>query len=96
MTNSRSEDADSGTKEVDSRRKVFERNRPASSSYLSRYNNEDSKDTKGSEESKDRVESKTNEDNTKKDEVGYFCFMKYLRRLPTVFNTCQCFKLKAI
>ena len=72
LTNTRSEDVDSSTKDLDSRRKVFERTRPSSSSYLSRYTNDDSKDTKKSEESKDRVESKTNEDNTKKDEVGSF------------------------
>ena len=68
MTNSRSEDADSSTKDLDSRRRMFER--PAGSSYLSRLNNDDSKDSKGSEETKDRVERKTNED--KKVEVRLF------------------------
>lgn len=64
---------------MDIRRTVFERTRPSSSSYLSRFNNDEGKDSKGSEETKERVESKANEDNTKKDEVrldiklGYEC-----------------------
>ena len=70
ITTPRSEDGDSATKDIDSRRKIYERNRPSSSPYLSRLNNEDSKDSKGSEVTKDKTDSKTNPDNTKKDEVG--------------------------
>ena len=58
------------SRDLDSRRKVFERNRPTSG-YLARMNNGDSKDTKP-DEGKDRVETKTNEDNSKnaKEEVS--------------------------
>lgn len=64
------------SKDVHSRLKRFERTRPATSSYLSRLNNEDSRDTRGQEEVKNRVESKTNGDNTRntKDEVRIFLF----------------------
>ena len=72
LTTARSEDGDSATKDIDSRRKLYERTRPSSSPYLSRLNNEDSKDSKRSEETKDKTDSKTNQDNTKKDEVGIF------------------------
>lgn len=75
---SRSEDGETekASRDVDSRRKLFERTRPATSSYLSRLNNEDSRDTRGQEEVKNRVESKTNGDNTRntKDEVRIFLF----------------------
>lgn len=87
LTNSRSEDGETEkpTRDVDSRRKVFERTRPATSPYLSRFNNEDSRDSRGQDEAKDRVESKTNEDNTKttKEEVrkGFIVLRSILPRI---------------
>lgn len=93
LATSRSEDgeAEKGSRDVDSRRKVFERTRPATSSYLSRLTNEDSRDTRGQEEVKDRVESKTNGDSTRstKNEVRIYLFLFYTH---VTSQNCQHFK----
>ncbi|XP_046845850.1 protein phosphatase 1 regulatory subunit 12B-like isoform X1 [Xenia sp. Carnegie-2017] len=68
---SRSEDGDSTTRDLDTRRKLFEW---TSNSYFSRLNNEDSKDSRGSDDA-----SKINEDNSKKEEESRPSYRSQLR-----------------